>query len=275
MKKFAIVTYAVAWLIGVLWILPFVGVFMASVRPFSEVVDGWWHFQEFTLTLGNFAEAWNHPTAPMGRGLFNSMSIVIPATVLTITIASLGGYAFARFRFRLKGPLFFAIILIMAMSPQAIAVPLTFQMVKLGLVDTRVGLILVQTTWGLPWSILFLRNFFLSLPEELEDAARVDGASEFTVFRKIVFPLARPAVLSVATLQFIFVWNEFFFALLFLHDPGKWVATQGIPLIKGRYFVNWSLVSAASMMTMMVPLIVFLSLQKYYIRGVMAGAIKG
>lgn len=275
MKRSTVVIYAVAWLIGVLWILPFIGVFMASVRPFHEIVDGWWHFGKFTLTLENFAKAWNYSTAPLGIGLLNSISIVIPVTVLTIIIASLGGYAFARFKFRFKEPLFFIIILIMAMSPQAIAIPLTFQMVRLGLMDTRIGLILVHITWGLPWSMLFLRNFFLSIPEELEEAARVDGASDFTVFRQIVFPIARPAILSIATLQFIWTWNEFFFALLSLHDPNKWVATQCIPLIKGRYFIDWSLVSAASTITMIVPLIVFICLQKYYIKGVMAGAIKG
>lgn len=275
MKKSTVAIYAVAWLIGVVWILPFIGIFMASIRPFPEIVDGWWQFKEFTLTLVNFAKAWDHSTAPMSRGLFNSMSIVVPATVLTIIIASLGGYAFARFKFRFKEPLFFIIILIMAMSPQAVAIPLTFQMIRLRLIDTQIGLILVHTAWGLPWSMLFLRNFFLSVPEELEEAARVDGASDLTVFRKIVFPIARPAILSVATLQFIWVWNEFFFALLTLHDPDKWVATQSIPLIKGRYYIDWSLVSAASMLTMIVPLVVFILLQKYYIRGVMAGAIKG
>lgn len=275
MKRSTVAIYAVAWLIGVVWILPFVGVFMASIRPFPEIVDGWWHFGELTLTLENFANAWNHSTAPLGRGLLNSISIVVPTTVLTIIIASLAGYAFARFKFRFKNPLFFIIIIIMAMPPQAVAIPLTFQMMRLGLIDTRIGLILIHTAWGLPWSMLFLRNFFLSVPEDLEEAAKVDGATDFTVFRKIVFPIARPAILSVATLQFIWVWNEFFFALLTLHEPTKWVATQAIPLIKGRYYIDWSLVSAASMITMLVPLIIFIFLQKYYIRGVIAGAVRG
>lgn len=94
MKKSTVAIYAVAWLIGVVWILPFIGIFMASIRPFPEIVDGWWQFKEFTLTLVNFAKAWDHSTAPMSRGLFNSMSIVVPATVLTIIIASLGGVRF-------------------------------------------------------------------------------------------------------------------------------------------------------------------------------------
>jgi len=275
MKKSKVAIYIVAWSIGIVWILPFIGVLMSSIRPFRQIVDGWWHFAGFSLTVENFIKVWNHPTAPLSKGLLNSISIVIPATVLTIIIASLGGYAFARFKFRFKGSLFFIIIIIMAMSPQAVAIPLTFEMMRLGLMNTRIGLILVHTTWGLPWSMLFLRNFFISVPEELEEAARIDGASDLTVFRKIVFPIARPAVLSVMILQFIWTWNEFFFALLILHSPDKWVVTQCIPLIKGRYYIDWSLVSASSMITMIVPLIIFICLQKYYIRGVMGGAIKG
>ena len=275
MKRSRIVLYAVAWLIGVLWVLPFLGVFISSVRPFSEIADGWWQLDEFTLTLDAFIRAWNHPYAPVGPALLNSLSIAVPATILTIVFASLAAYAFARFKFRLKNPLFFIVILIMAMPGQSIIIPLFAQMVNLGLWDTRLGLILVHTAWGIPWAILFLRNFFLSVPLELEESARVDGASDLKIFLRIVMPIALPAIVSIAVLQFTWVWNDFLFALIILSSPDKKVVTQTIPLIKGRYKIPWSVLSAASVLSMIVPLLIFVFLQRYYVKGVLAGAIKG
>ena len=275
MKRSRIVLYAVAWLIGVLWVLPFLGVFISSVRPFSEIADGWWQLDEFTLTLDAFIRAWNHPSAPVGPALLNSVSIAVPATILTIVFASLAAYAFARFKFRLSSPLFFIVILIMAMPGQSIIIPLFGHMVNLGLWDTRLGLILVHTAWGIPWAILFLRNFFLSVPLELEESARVDGASDLKIFLRIVMPIALPAIISIAVLQFVWVWNDFLFALIILSSPDMKVVTQTIPLIKGRYDIPWSVLSAASVLSMIVPLLIFVFLQRYYVKGVLAGAIKG
>lgn len=275
MKKSRILVYTIACFIGVLWMLPFLGVFISSVRPFSEVVDGWWQLDEFSLTLESFIEAWNHPTAPVGPALLNSVSIAIPATILTIVFASLTAYAFARFKFRLKSPLFFILILIMAMPGQSIIIPLYIHMVNLGLLDTRIGLILVHTAWGIPWAVLFLRNFFLSVPLDLEESARVYGASDLKIFLRIVMPIALPAIVSIAVLQFVWVWNDFLFALIILSSPDKKVVTQTIPLIKGRYDIPWSVLSAASVLGMIAPLLIFIFLQRYYVKGVLGGALKG
>ncbi len=275
MKRPRIILYVIAWLIGIIWVLPFFGVFVTSVRPFGEVVDGWWQLEEFTLTLDAFRQAWNHPDAPVGPALLNSLSIAIPATILTIILASLAAYAFARFEFRLKGPLFSLLIIIMAMPGQSIIIPLFAHMITLGLIDTRLGLILIHTAWGIPWAVLFLRNFFLSVPIDLEESARVDGASDLTVFRRIVLPIALPAIVSIAVLQFVWVWNDFLFALIVILSPDKKVVTQTIPLLRGRFDIPWSVLSAASVLGMIIPLLVFVFLQRYYIKGVMAGAIKG
>lgn len=275
MRRSRIVLYAVAWLIGLFWVLPFLGVFVSSIRPYSEVVDGWWRLDHFTLTLDAFIQAFNHPTAPVGPALLNSVSIAVPATILTIVFASLAAYAFARFKFRLKSTLFFIVILIMAMPGQSIIIPLFAYMRDLGLVDTRLGLILVHTAWGIPWAVLFLRNFFLSVPLDLEESARVYGASDLKIFTRIVLPIALPAIVSIAVLQFVWVWNDFLFALILLTSPDKKVVTQTIPLLKGRFDIPWSLLSAASVLSMIVPLLIFVFLQKYYVKGVLAGAIKG
>jgi multiple sugar transport system permease protein len=275
MRRSRIVLYTVAWLIGLFWVLPFLGVFVSSIRPYSEVVDGWWRLDHLTLTLDAFIQAFNHPTAPVGPALLNSVSIAVPATILTIVFASLAAYAFARFKFRLKSTLFFIVILIMAMPGQSIIIPLFAYMRDLGLVDTRLGLILVHTAWGIPWAVLFLRNFFLSVPLDLEESARVYGASDLMIFHRIVLPIALPAIVSIAVLQFVWVWNDFLFALILLTSPDKKVVTQTIPLLKGRFDIPWSLLSAASVLSMIVPLLIFVFLQRYYVKGVLAGAIKG
>lgn len=277
MKKrlLVILHHSVAYLIGILWMLPLMGVIMASIRPSSEIVNGWWNFEKFTFTIENFIKVWNYPSAPVSRSILNSLLISVPSTILPLIAASFAGYAFARFKFPLKGLLFSILIFLMAMPAQAIIIPIFFQMARLRLIDTRIGLILLHTAWGASWCTVFLRNFFLSIPLDLEEAAMVDGASDFTIFWRIALPLASPAIISVAVLQFIWVWNDFFFALLLLVSPDKFTVTQTIPLIKGRYFIDWGLVSAASIIAIALPLLIFLLLQKYYIRGIMTGAIKG
>lgn len=274
-KKSKIMIVVIAWFIGILWILPFMGIFMASVRPFSEISEGWWKFEQFNPTLDNYEKAWNYPNVPMERTISNSLFIAVPATLLPIIVGSLMGYALARFKFPFKRFVFILLILIMAMPAISIILPLFRFLAYTGLADTRIGLILVHSAWGTPWIAFFLRNFFLSLPPDIEESARVDGASELTIFRRVAVPIALPAIISVAVLQFIWVWNDFFFALILLLSPEKWVATQTLPIIKGRYFIDWGIVSAASVITMLIPLIVFVVLQKYFVKGVTAGAIKG
>jgi len=163
----------------------------------------------------------------------------------------------------------------MAIPQQSIAVPIFQIMNFLGLVDNYVGLILVHSAWGLAWIILFMRNFFTTLPIEVEEAAKVDGASEFKIFYKIVLPMTLPALASVAVLQFMWVWNDFFLALILIYSPEKLLATQRIPLMRGQFFVDWGVLSAASILLMAVPVLIFALLQKYYIRGMIGWTIKG
>ena len=200
---------------------------------------------------------------------------VIPSTVIPIFVASLAAYSFARFRFPTRDLLFLAIVLLMTIPQQMVIVPLFQIAVSLNLWDTYLGLILVHSAFGLPWIILFLRNFFSVLPVEVEEAAMMDGASDLQIFFRIVLPMSLPALASVTALQFVWVWNDFFFPLVLLFSPDKLVATQAIPIMKGRYFIDWSLVSAASIIVMAVPVLIYLLLQRYYVRGIVAGAVKG
>jgi len=274
-KKTTILFHLLAWGVSLIWILPFLGVFMASIRPLPEILNGWWNFDVFNPTLRGFVGAWNHPTAPLNRALFNSLLVTIPSTFIPIFVAALGAYSFARFKFPTRDVLFFVLVLLQTIPQQMVIIPIFRIMISLGLWNNYIGLILVHTAFALPWQIFFLRNFFSALPVEIEEAARIDGASYLKIFYKIVLPLTLPALASLTALQFVWVWNDFFFAIVLISSPELRLATQAVAAMPGRLAIDWTVVSAASIMVMIVPIIVYVALQRYYVRGLVGGAVKG
>jgi len=266
--------HLIAWAVGLIWIVPFMGILMASIRPHREIVHGWWQLSEVHLSFENFLKAWNHPTAPIGEGMKNSLIVTIPATLLPLFIGTLAAYGFLRLRFPGRDMLFFFIVLLLSIPQQMVAVPLFRTLLDIGLLNTFAGLILTHTAWGLPWITMFMRNYMTTLPVEVEEAASLDGASRFQIFYKITLPLTLPALASVTALQLTWVWNDFFMALILLYEPNMLVATQRIPLLRGQYHIDWGILSAASILTMLVPVIVFVALQRYYIKGIIGWTMK-
>ena len=262
--------YVVAIAVAILWIVPFLGLFMASVRPLSEIIGGWWHLEGATFTLENYVLAWEHSTAPMGRALLNTFIVTIPSVLVVMLLGVMAAYPFARFEFPLKTTLFFLILLVMAAPPELIAMGNYNLLRDIGLFDTYMGLILIHIGWGMGWVVLFLRNFLLGIPKELEEAARIDGASRYQIFRTIILPLSTPALVSVAVIQFTWVWNAFFFPLVFMRSPELYLAPQALPLLTGRIQVEWGVVAAGSILTMAVPVLLFLALERYYKQGMVA-----
>jgi multiple sugar transport system permease protein len=274
-KKTTVLVHVLAWGVSLIWIVPFLGVFMASIRPLPEILDGWWNFDVFNPTLRGYVGAWNHPTAPLSRALFNSLIVTIPSTFIPIFVAALGAYSFARFKFPTRDLLFFVLVLLQTIPQQMVIIPIFNIMINLGLWNNYIGLILVHTAFALPWQIFFLRNFFSALPVEIEEAARIDGASYLKIFYKIVLPLTLPALASLTALQFVWVWNDFFFAIVLISSPELKLATQAVAAMPGRLAIDWAVVSAASIIVMMVPIIIYVALQRYYVRGLVGGAVKG
>ncbi len=274
---FTVFVHIIAWVIATIWLIPFLGVFIASIRPFSEVQFGWWNLQPFNLNLYNYVDAWTGQTAgtPLNNAMFNSLLVTIPATLLPVFVAALAAYSFARFRSRTKDLLFLVLVLLLTIPQQMVIVPIYTLFNSLNLLNNYVGLILLHTAFGLPWQVLFLRNFFSTLPVEIEEAALVDGASYFKIFWRIVLPLTLPALASLISLQFVFVWNDFFFALTTITDPAARLAPQVIPLLVGRYELNFSLLAAGSILVMIIPVGIYVALQRYYVKGLTAGAVKG
>jgi multiple sugar transport system permease protein len=278
---FRVLTHALAGIIALIWIIPFFGVFMSSVRPYADVRNGWWNDLNFIrpgyFDLSNYADAWLGQTSgiPLSTSMLNSLIVTIPATFIPILVAAIAAYSFARFSSRTKDLLFLVIVLLQTIPQQMVIVPIYFLYSDLHLLNNYIGLILLHTAFGLPWMMLFLRNFFGTIPIEIEEAARVDGASYFKVFYKIVLPLTLPALASLISLQFVFVWNDFFFALTTITNPTIRLAPQVIPLLVGRYQLDWSLLAAASVIVMIIPVGLYIALQKYYVRGLTSGAVKG
>ncbi len=266
--------YTLAWIFAVIWLVPFIGIFITSISPLEEIVHGWWKVRLSTISFKNFSGAWSHPTAPIGRGMRNSLIVAIPATLIPVFFASLAAYGISRFQFPLRKSIFLVTVLLLAIPQHMVAIPL-FQILKnIKLINTYLGLIIVHSSWGLPWSILFMRGFFSTLPREVEEAASIDGAGHWRTFFHIIVPSSWPAVASVSSLQFTWVWNDFFLALIFIYDPEKLVATQRIPLLRGQYHVDWGILTAAAVLTTAVPLLIFAFLQKYHVRGFVGMATK-
>ncbi len=274
-SKTTIIIHIIAWSVSLIWIVPFLGVFMASIRPLPEILNGWWNFDVFNPTLRGFVGAWNHPTAPLSRALLNSLIVTIPATFIPIFVAALGAYSFARFKFPTRDLLFLVIVLLQTIPQQMVIIPIFNIMITLGLWNNYIGLILVHTAFALPWQIFFLRNFFSVLPVEIEEAARIDGASHLKIFYKIVLPLTLPALASLTALQFVWVWNDFFFAIVLISSPGLKLSTQAVAAMPGRLAIDWTVVSAASILVMLIPIAIYVIMQRYYVRGLVAGAVKG
>jgi len=276
-KKLTIIIHIIAWIIAAIWIIPFLGVFMAAIRPYSEINKGWWNFQPFSLTFEGFFKAENYlESTSLSRSIMNSFIVAVPATFIPILVAALAAYSFARFKFPTRDLLFLVIVLLQTIPQQAVIVPLFNLANNLHLLNTYISLILVHTAFGLPWIILFLRNFFSTLPVEVEEAAIIDGASYWKIFYKIVLPLSLPALASVIALQFVWVWNDFFFALALIQAPEVKLSTQVIAtMATDRFYLDWNTVSAASLIVMIVPIAIYAALQRYYVKGLVAGAVKG
>ena len=276
LKKIIIKT-TFGWIIALLWIVPFIGLLMAAIRPYREIVGGWWNLEPLTITLENFIKAWNGVQAqiPLYQALINGFMIAIPSTAIPLISGAMAAYVFSRFSTKIKNMLFLTIVFLQSVPHQLVLIPLFILYSRTGLLSTYYGVWLVHSAFALPWIILFFRNFFITLPKEFEEAARIDGLSDTQIFFKIILPISAPAIGSVIALQFLWTWNDLLFALTFIKNPDLLPPTVVIATMRSRYQPDWSLLSAAAMLSISVPLAIYALLQKYYVRGLVGGVIKG
>lgn len=267
-------------LIALIWTLPTIGLLISSFRPSTELLKtGWWTVLQhpFELTqfnLVNYAEVLT--AEGMGQTFLNSFVITIPATIIPIAIATFAAYALAWMRFPGRDLLFTIIVGLMVVPLQMTLIPVLRTYNQLGLAGSFLGVWLAHTGYGLPLGIYLLRNYIGSLPRELIEAASVDGASHLKIFTRLIVPLSTPAIASFAVFQFLWVWNDLLVALVYLGGNQN-VAPLTLTLrnLVGDRSQDWHLLTAGAFISMIVPLIVFFSLQKYFVRGLLAGSVKG
>ncbi len=214
----------------------------------------------------------------IGRSFVNSLTVTIPATIIPILIAAFAAYALAWMKLPGRGYIIAVIVGLLVVPLQMSLIPLLrlYNLAGSGLSQTYLGIWLAHTGFGLPFAIYLLRSYIAGLPKDLIESAQVDGANDFKIFRRIVLPLSFPALASFAIFQFLWVWNDLLVAMVFLGtDPDKAVLTYKLNSLLGSRGGNWEILTASAFITIIVPLLVFFSLQRYFVRGLLAGSVKG
>jgi alpha-glucoside transport system permease protein len=261
--------------IALLWLIPSVGLLITSFRPRPDIANtGWWEtFSTLNFTVDNYKNVLQ--AQRMAEGFRNSALITIPSTLLPLLLGAMAAYAFSWIRFPFRDTIFLVIVALMIIPIQMAFVPDLILFRKLGELNRSLfGIIVAHTTFALPFAIFLLRNFFITLPKDLIEAARVDGASNFGIFYRVVLPLSVPALASFGIFQFLWVWNDLLNALVFVQESEWLPMTVRITQLQATYGTEWHLMSAASFVLMFVPLIVFFSLQRYFVQGLLAGSVK-
>jgi alpha-glucoside transport system permease protein len=261
-------------LIAVIWLVPTVGLAVTSFRPRGEIQSSsWWSsLTDFNFTLHNYDLVLRN--AKMGSAFVSSLMITIPSTLLPLALAAMAAYAFSWINFPFRDTIFLLIVALMVVPIQMALVPLLRLFRDLSLADWYWGIWLAHTAFGLPLGIFLLRNFFITLPRDLIEAAKVDGASHARIFLKVVLPLSVPALASFAIFQFLWVWNDLLMALIFVQNSDLWPMTIRINQMQSTYGIEWHLLSAGAFLLMIVPLAVFFALQRYFVQGLLAGSVK-
>jgi len=262
--------------IALLWMTPAFGLLTSSLRDAAAVADsGWWTaFQPpFAFTLENYQQVITQ--SRMGAGFFNSLIIAIPGTVIPIMVAAFAAFAFAWMRFPGRDILFILVVALLVVPVQMTLIPVLRLLTDLKIAGTFPAIWLAHTAYGLPFAIFLLRNFFVALPRELLESAYLDGASNMRVFFRLVLPLSVPALASLAIFQFLWVWNDLLVALVILQDPGKAPMTVTITNLVSSYGAQWQLLTSAAFISMILPLVIFFALQRYFVQGILTGAVKG
>jgi len=265
-----------------IWSTPTVGLLITSLRPSSLAeISPWWEALFNPLSTVWTLDAYQASLeSGMLASLINTIAVTVPATVLPLMIAANAAYAFTFLKFRGKEFFFATLVALMVIPVQSSLIPVLRGMVWLQrtfdiqLTGTYVSAWLVHSAFAMPLAIYTLRNYMMTLPVSLIEAAKVDGASFYQIFWRLVLPMSAPAIASFAIFQFLWVWNDYLIAFIFVGEQ-KSVMTYQLLRLLGQYGQGWRDVAAGSFISLIIPLIVFFSLQRYIVRGLLAGSVKG
>jgi multiple sugar transport system permease protein len=282
-RRGRVVLHAFLITMSIIWIFPLAWTFFTALRPLSDViVHGYWSFPT-TLSFQNFIDGWTN--ANLGYYYLNTLIVAVPAVIITLFLASLVAFALTRVRSRIN---LFLLMMFTAgnlLPPQVIIVPLytLYNAIPLPkplsengrLYDQYIGIILIHVVFQVGFCIFVLSNYMRTLPKELNEAALVDGASIFRTYRSVVLPLCAPALAALGTLEFTFIYNDFFWALLLMKTGSKRPITSALNNLQGQFFTNENQLAAAALMVAIPTIIVYIVLQRQFLRGLTLGSTKG
>ena len=256
------------------WLLPIIAVVFTSVRGLGDLSAGnYWGIPTEWRVIENYTAVFSN--TPLATYILNSFLITIPTVIGALTLACMAGFALGVYRFKLNLLVFFIFVGGNFVPFQILMVPVRELSLTLGLYDTIWGLVLFHVAFQSGFCTFFMRNFIRDLPRELIEAARVEGASEFQIFFKVVLPLVRPAVAALSVLIFTFIWNDYFWATVLIQGSHAMPVTGGLKSLNGIWVAQWHLVSAGSIVAALPPVLIFFAMQKHFIAGLTMGATKG
>ena len=263
-----------------IWTLPTVGLFISSFRPAADLQQsGWWTvfahpFEAAQWTLQNYQDVIFAEN--MGDAFLNSFLVTIPSVVIPITIAAFAAYAFAWLEFPGRNLFFVIVVGLMVVPLQMALIPMLRLYTRYDLNGTFLGVWLAHTGFGLPLAVYLLYGYMSTLPGEIIESAHMDGASPFTTFTRLILPLSVPVIAAFAIFQFLWVWNDLLVALVFLGtSKDVYIVSTRLAELVGQRGQDWHVLTAGAFVTMIIPLIIFFSLQRYFVRGLTAGSVKG
>ena len=266
-----------AVLLAILWTIPTFGLFVTSFRPAADIqTSGWWtFFANPGITFENYTNAWSNSAGGLGGFFINSFVIVFPAVLIPISLALLAAYCFAWIDFPGRNFLFVAVFALQIVPIQVALIPLQSIFVSFGLQNSFWPVWISHTIFGLPLAIFLLHNFMKEVPRSIVEAARVDGCGHVKIFFVVLMPLLIPAIAAFGIFQFLWVWNDLLVAIVFAPSPNLKPITAAIAELSGTLGNRWELLSAGAFISMVVPLAVFIGLQRFFVRGLLAGGVKG
>lgn len=259
--------------VAVLWLIPTFGLLFTSLLPPGEIAQsGWWKVigEPSIASLENYRAIFDNDA--ITSALWTTVQIAVLNTVLLVVVAALAGYAFAWLEFPGRDWLFVLVIGLLVVPLQVALIPIFSLYQDTGLFDTVLGLVLFHVAFGLPFGIFLMRNFFVGIPRDILESARIDGASEWTIFLRLILPLGLPAIASLAIFQFLWTWNDLLVALTFGRDTQP--LTVAIFSQTRQFGSNIDLIAPASFLSLAIPLAVFLAFQRYFVQGMLAGSVK-
>lgn len=276
MKKLPkmVLFYTLSTLIVIIWMIPLIVAFFTAFKTMDEIfmLRNFWSVPK-TWTVENFKTAWIE--GKMQRYFLNTFLVTSISVAVTLFLSSLGAFALAWYRFKLRTTILIIFVAGMLIPFQMLLIPVYRFSVVTGLYDSLFGVILFHIAFQIGFCTFFMRNFMVTIPTSLFEAAKIDGAKAFTIYSKIIMPLLKPAVAALSILEFTWIWNDYLWSLILLQSDAKKTVTIGLTALQGQWISSWNVIAAGALLAAIIPVTVFLIFQKYFIEGLTLGSVKG